>query len=71
MCPDFNLRVPPRVGANRHVCLTVLPAALLIYKMSETCDAFDFENDEDRVSEFVVCSCNVMTHLQSKLRFEN
>ena len=22
ICPVFNLRVPPRVGANRHVCIT-------------------------------------------------
>ena len=22
ICPGFNLRVPPRVGANRHVCIT-------------------------------------------------
>ena len=22
MCPGFHLRVPPRVGTNRHVCTT-------------------------------------------------
>ena len=22
MCPGFNLRAPPRVGANMHVCIT-------------------------------------------------
>ena len=22
ICPGFNSRVPPRVGANRHVCIT-------------------------------------------------
>ena len=24
ICPGFNLRVPPRVGANRRVCITTL-----------------------------------------------
>ena len=40
MCPGFNLlRVPPRVGAKRHVCITnrVL-SAVLISRMSETFD---------------------------------
>ena len=33
ICPVFNLRMPPKVGANRRVC--ILPA-VLISKMTQT-----------------------------------
>ena len=30
ICPGFNLRVPPRVGANRHVCITAFSCGVNI-----------------------------------------